>query len=111
MTSTVAIAADVIAVRILARLTMPFSSHRVFAIGSAAVVLGLALASVAAAQGGTLHNATRLGGSTAFYTPPLKTAASLKQMAAKKGVAEDIRTVLRESGIPETADAVLATCG
>jgi hypothetical protein len=30
-------------------------------------------------------------------------------MAAKKGVAEDIRAVLRESGIPETADAVIAT--
>ena len=91
---------------------MPFSSHRVFAIGSAAVVLGLALASAATAQAGgapTLHNATRLGGSTAFYTPPLKSAASLKQMLAKKGVAEDIRTVLSEAGIPETADAVLAT--
>ncbi len=90
---------------------MSFSFRRVFAIGSAAAVLGLALASMAAAQGGaeTLHNARRLGGRTAFYTPPLKTAADLKQMVAKKGVAEDIRTVLRESGIPETADAVLAT--
>jgi hypothetical protein len=89
-----------------------FSSHRVFAVGIAAVVMGLALASVAAAQSAaapTLHNATRLGGSTAFYTPPLKTAASLKQMVAKRAVAEDIRTVLSEAGIPETADAVLAT--
>lgn len=91
---------------------MPFSSHRVFTICSAAVVLGLALASGAAAQAGgapILHNATRLGGSTAFYTPPLRSAASLKQMLARKGVAEDIRTVLTEAGIPETADAVLAT--
>jgi hypothetical protein len=39
----------------------------------------------------------------------LRTAASLKQMMARKGIAEDIRTVLRDSGIPETADAVLAT--
>jgi hypothetical protein len=86
--------------------------RRLFAISAGAVALGLALASVAAAQGGgadTLHNARRLGGSTSFYKPPLKTAAGLQQMAAKKGMAEDIRTVLGESGIPETADAVLAT--
>lgn len=84
---------------------------RVSAIGVGVVALGLGLGSMAAAQGAaadTWHNARRLGGSTAFYTPPLKTAASLKQMAAKRGVAGDIRTVLRESGIPETADAVLA---
>jgi hypothetical protein len=86
--------------------------RRVFAIGTGAVVLALALAPVAAAQGGgaeTWYNARRLGGSMAFYKPPLRTAAGLKQMAAKKGVAEDIRAVLRESGIPETADAVIAT--
>jgi hypothetical protein len=77
-----------------------------------ALAMGLTLASVAAGQGATanaMHNARRLGGSTAFHTPPLRTAASLKAMVAKKGMAEDIRTVLRESGIPETADAVLAT--
>lgn len=86
--------------------------RRVFATGTGVVALALALAPVAAAQGGgaeTWHNARRLGGSTAFYTPPLRTAAGLKQMAARKGVAEDIRAVLRESGIPETADAVIAT--
>ena len=86
--------------------------RRVFAIGTGVVALALALAPVAAAQGGgaeTWHNARRLGGSMAFYKPPLRTAAGLKQMAAKKGVAEDIRAVLRESGIPETADAVIAT--
>jgi len=77
-----------------------------------ALGLGLALASAAAGQGSpvdAMHNARRLGGATAFYTPPLRTAASLKQMAARTGMAEDIRMVLRESGIPETADAVLAT--
>ncbi len=76
-----------------------------------ALVLGLALASAAAAQGGqgVVHNAHRLGGATAFYTPPLRTAGSLKQMVARKGMPEDIRAVLRESGIPETAEAVLAT--
>jgi hypothetical protein len=56
-----------------------------------------------------MHNAHRLGGATAFYALPLRTAGSLKQMVARKGMAEDIRAVLRESGIPETADAVLAT--
>jgi len=87
------------------------ASRRVSAISVGVAALVLALASMAAAQGAgaaTWHNARRLGGSTAFYTPPLKTAASLKQMAAKTGVAGDIRTVLRESGIPETGDAVLA---
>lgn len=54
-------------------------------------------------------NATRLGGTTSFHQPPLKTAADLKRMAAAKGMEADIRTVLRESGIAETADAVLAT--
>ncbi|MCX6538482.1 MAG: hypothetical protein NT151_06050 [Acidobacteria bacterium] len=82
------------------------------AIGTAAVVMGLALVSVAAGQGTIVdgvHNAKRLGGPTAFYTPPLRTAANLKQLAARKGMADDIRTVLRESGIPEIGDAVLAT--
>jgi len=83
--------------------------RRVVGIGAGAVALALALAPVAAAQGGPWHDARRLGGSMAFYTPPLKTAASLKQMAAKKGMADDIRAVLRESGIPEIADAVVAT--
>ena len=77
-----------------------------------ALTLGLALASGAVAQGSSavaMHDARRLGGTTAFYSPPLKSFASLKQMAARKGMADDIRTVLRASGIPETGDAVLAT--
>jgi hypothetical protein len=81
-------------------------------VGAVAVVAGLALASVAAGQGsstGAMHEATHLGGPTAFYAPPLRSAANLKQMAARKGMADDIRLVLTESGIPETADAVLAT--
>ncbi len=86
--------------------------RRAFAIGAGAVVLGLALSSMAAAQGtptDAVHNARRLGGATSFYAPPLRNAASLKQMVARKGMADDIRAVLRDSGIPETADAVLAT--
>ena len=52
------------------------------------LVLGMAAATVAAGQGNpadAMHNARRLGGSTSFYTPPLRSAASLKQMVAKKG--------------------------
>jgi hypothetical protein len=72
----------------------------------------MAAATVAAGQGNpadATHNARRLGGSTSFYMPPLRSAASLKQMVAKKGMAEDVRAVLRDSGIPDTADGVLAT--
>ena len=86
--------------------------RRAWAIGAGAVVLALALALPANAQSGTpsgYHEATRLGGPAAFYTPPLRSAAGLKQIPLKKGMADDIRMVLRESGIPETADAVLAT--
>lgn len=70
-------------------------------------------AAPAAAQSGTsssdgYKNARRLGGSTSFNRPPLTTQASLKRMVAKKGVPADIRKVLSDAGIPETADAVLA---
>ena len=54
------------------------------------------------------HNAHRLGGSTSFHQPPLSTVASLKKMAAVKGMADDIRKLLRDAGIPETSDAVVA---
>jgi hypothetical protein len=51
--------------------------------------------------------ARRLGGSTSFYKPTLTNAASLKRMAGSKGIEEDIRKVLADSGIPGTADAVV----
>ena len=76
-----------------------------------ALALSLALPSAAAAQAmgaDGMHNATHLGGPTAFYAPPLKSAASLTQMVASKGMTDDIRTVLRDSGIPQTASDVLA---
>ncbi len=53
-------------------------------------------------------NARHLGGSTSFHQPHLTTVATLKKMAATKNMAADIRTVLRDAGIPETADAVVA---
>ena len=77
-----------------------------------ALAVALALPSAAGAQAmsadGT-HNATHLGGATAFYTPPLRSAASLKQMAARPGMVDDIRKVLTDAGIPETVSGVLAT--
>jgi hypothetical protein len=88
--------------------------RRICAVSAGAVVVGLAMSAAAAGQGSSgaaIHEARQLGGPTAFYAPPLRTAANLKQMAARKGMADDIRLVLRDSGIPETADAVLATLG
>ena len=54
------------------------------------------------------ENARRLGGATAFYKPPLTDAASLRRMAERAGIADDIRTVMRDAGIPEAADAFIA---
>ncbi len=54
------------------------------------------------------ENARRLGGPTSFYRPPLTDAASLKRMAERRGIADDIRTVIRDAGMPEVADAFIA---
>jgi hypothetical protein len=54
------------------------------------------------------RDAHRLGGTTSFYRPPIKNVAGVKRMAGARGVAADIRTVLADSGIPETSDAVVA---
>lgn len=77
------------------------------------LVLGLVCASPAAAQTGTssadgYKNARRLGGSTSFNQPPLTTQATLKRMVARRGVTDDIKKVLNDSGIPDTADGVFA---
>ena len=55
------------------------------------------------------RNARRLGGSTSFYKPPLTTPASVRRMAAARNMTADVRLVLSQAGISETADAVLAT--
>jgi len=84
--------------------------RRVSAVGAAAAVISLALASASAAQTsapGAFHQARRLGGPTALYSHPLRAPAGLKQMVESRGMAEDLRTVLRDSGIPETSDAVI----
>src|SRR5665213_2717269 len=53
-------------------------------------------------------DAHRLGGATAFYKPQLRDAASLKRMAERPGMADDIRAVLRDAGIPDVSTAFLA---
>lgn len=77
-----------------------------------AIVVALMSASVATAQPRTdadgYRNARRLGGTTSFYRPALTNPASLKRMASTKGMADDIRKVLSDSGISDTSDAVVA---
>ncbi len=62
-----------------------------------------------APAGVSWKDATHLGGSTAFYAPPLVTTASLKRMVDTQGLADDIRAVMRDSGIPDAAEGVIAT--
>ena len=77
-----------------------------------AVAVALISASVATAQPRTdadgYRNARRLGGTTSFYRPALTNPASLKRMTSTKGVADDVRKVLSDAGISDTADAVVA---
>lgn len=54
------------------------------------------------------RNANRLGGTTSFYRPALTNHESVKRMANTKGMGDDIRKVLRDAGIPETSNAVIA---
>jgi hypothetical protein len=54
------------------------------------------------------ENARRLGGPTSFYRPPLTNAASLNRMAESRGIPDDIRTVMRDAGVPEAADPFIA---
>jgi hypothetical protein len=81
---------------------------------SLAAVAALAVigtASVAAAQGADAYrNARRLGGSTSFYRPPLRTPASLKRFAANKRVVADIRNVLGQAGVdPDVTEKIVST--
>lgn len=77
-----------------------------------AVVVALMSASVATAQPRTdadgYRNARRLGGTTSFYRPALTNPATLKRMSSTKGMSDDIRKVLSDAGISDTADAVVA---
>ena len=67
---------------------MSWVFRRLFAVGAGAVALSLAVASVSAGQGsnaGAMHNATRLGGSTSFYTPPLRNGRQPEADGGEKG--------------------------
>ena len=72
------------------------------------LVATLLLTSASPAFAQQYENARRLGGPTSFYRPPLTDAASLKRMAERRGIPEDIRTVMRDAGIPEAADPFIA---
>lgn len=75
-----------------------------------AIIASLLLAPSAHAQVAAdgYRNAHRLGGRTSFYKPPLTNVASLKRMAASPKMADDVRSVLRDAGLSDTSDAVLA---
>jgi hypothetical protein len=76
------------------------------------MLLWPALIPVAAAQqaaAAAARDVTQLGGSTAFYRrSPLTTVASLRRMAGEPGMAHDIGTALRQAGLPDLADNVIA---
>lgn len=76
-------------------------------VAAAATVACLLIAGPAIAQDG-YRDAHRLGGTTSFFRPALTNSASIKRMAASRGMDADIRKVLNDAGIPETADAVVA---
>ncbi len=82
-----------------------------FSAGLAAAVTLMSV-SVATAQpprdADGYRNANHLGGTTSFYRPALTNHESVKRMANTKGMADDIRKVLRDAGIPETSNAVIA---
>lgn len=81
-------------------LTVAFPDFRVvYAAGSSN--------SEAQAQG-KIRNARRLGGPTSLNRPGLKQVDTLRQMMAKPNMPADIRKILSDAGISQTADKVLA---
>ena len=84
--------------------------HRTLSIGTATFALLLALASVVSAQEGIARarDIHRLGGSTAFYKPPLTTVTSLKRMGAIREWPAISATVLSQAGTPESRGRVVA---
>jgi hypothetical protein len=77
-----------------------------------AVVALLVTASFATAQPARdaegYRAARRLGGSTSFHKPSLTNPDSIKRMSAAKGMSDDIRKVLGDAGLSDTADDVIA---
>ena len=91
------------------------TTHRIFnhpvATGAVAAVLALTFASGASAQGegkATVRDIHRLGGSTAFYQPPLKAVDTLKRMGNDPKVVADVRTVFGQAGMTELSNTVVA---
>jgi hypothetical protein len=88
--------------------------NAVATVSSVAVLAILLLAPPASAQGPSTTaekpytDAHRLGTSTSFNGAPLTNAASVKRMAERRGIADDIRKLLADGGIAETSEAVLA---
>ena len=74
---------------------------------ASAILMPGSRASAQSSSSSGYRDAHRLGGSTSFYTPPLTTVDSVKRMAGAPRMAADVRKVLADSGIPQTADAVM----
>src|SRR5712672_1634481 len=74
-------------------------------------LLTLVGASSATAQtqpaGGDYKPLHRIGTTTRFGPRALTNAASLKTFSTTRGIPDDIRKVLRDSGVPELADGVI----
>ena len=75
-------------------------------VGLAFLVSGSPAAAQTAVAGYTDFH--RIGGTTSLNKTPLTNAASVKRMAETRGMAADISTLLAESGIPQTSDAIVA---
>lgn len=77
-----------------------------------AIVVLFASASIVSAQPARdaegYRTARRLGGSTSFHKPSLTNPESIKRMSATKGMSDDIRKVLGDAGLSDTADDVIA---
>ncbi len=85
--------------------------RRTLALHAGGLVLLLVLASTASAQDASNtppRDITRLGGSTAFYRPPLTTAASVMRMGRNPRVVSQIRAVLNQAGAPDVAEHIVA---
>jgi hypothetical protein len=55
------------------------------------------------------RTATRLGGTTSFYRPPLRSAADLRRMATNPSLVADLRAVMEQGGVSQLADRVIET--
>src|SRR5688500_13495907 len=87
---------------------MKFPFHQRIGGVTLAAVACLLISTTASAQSADgYRDARRLGGTTSFFRPALTNSESVKRMAATPGIDADIRKVLADAGIPETADAVI----